>query len=188
MKKLTCITVKLMLFMLVAAAGAVSAQAQIKLGWSVIGSGGVVGTQNGGIRMSATVGQPAVGRISDGKLIHTIGFWGGVASGVNGIDDPAPGIPASSVLSNFPNPMTSSTTFSYQVPSSANVTLKVYDMVGRVVRVLVDEFQPAGEQKVEWNGKDEQGLDVSAGTYTYELVVSGGPGSVRYRQQLIVVR
>lgn len=168
---------------------AVSAQAQIKLGWSVVGSGGVVGTQNGGIRMSATVGQPAIGRISDGKQVHVIGFWGGVIQNTQvGVDDPNPNIPSTDMLSNFPNPMTSSTMFHYQVPSSANVTLKVYDMVGRVVRVLVDEFQTTGEQKVEWNGKDEQGLDVSAGTYTYELVVSGGPGSVRYRQQLIVVR
>lgn len=167
---------------------AVSAQAQVKLGWSVVGSGGVVGTQNGGYRMSATVGQPAIGRISDGKQVHVIGFWGGVVrEGVNGVND-APDTPVSDVLSNYPNPMTSSTMFHYQVPSSANVTLKVYDMVGRVVKVLVDEFQTTGEQKVEWNGKDEQGLDVSAGTYTYELVISGGPGSVRYRQQLIVVR
>lgn len=187
MKKLTRITIKLMLLILTVAATAVSAQAQVKLGWSVVGSGGVVGTQNGGIRMSATVGQPAIGRISDGKQVHVIGFWGGVVREVTGVNE-SPDTPVSDVLSNYPNPMTSSTMFHYQVPSSANVTLKVYDMVGRVVKVLVDEFQTTGEQKVEWNGKDEQGLDVSAGTYTYELVISGGPGSVRYRQQLIVVR
>lgn len=189
MKTLTRITVKLMLLALTVAAMAVGAHAQqYKLGWSVVASGGVVGVQNGSGRLSATVGQPAIGVISNGQSKHIVGFWGGVLQDKQtDVNEPTPGVP-SDVLSNFPNPMTTSTVFHYQVPSSANVTLKVFDMVGRVVKVLVDEFQTAGAQKFEWNGKDELGVDVTAGTYTYELVVSGGPGSVRYRQQLIVVR
>jgi len=189
MKKLTRITLRLMLFALISAAMSAGAYAQqYKLGWSVIGSGGILSAQNGGMRLSATVGQPAIGVLTDGKQKHIVGFWGGVAGreGTTGVE-PAQGF-SSDILSNFPNPMTASTMFRYQVPSSANVTLKVYDLVGRVVKTLVDEFQDSGEQKIEWNGKDEQGMDVSAGTYTYELVVSGGPGSVRYRQQLIIVR
>ncbi len=189
MKKLTRITSSMMVFALTIAAMAVSAQAQqYKIGWSVIGSGGVLNVQNGSMRLSGTVGQPAIGTLNDSKQTYIIGFWGGVAGreGATGVAESS--VNTSDVLSNYPNPMTSTTVFHYQVPIAANVTLKVYDMVGRVVKILADEFQSIGEQKVEWNGKDEQGVDVSAGTYTYELVVSGGPGSVRYRQQLIVVR
>ena len=68
------------------------------------------------------------------------------------------------------------------------MTVKVYDMVGRLVRVLVDEFQEAGSQNVSWNGRDEASNELSAGAYTYELVMLGSTGNMRHRQQLMLLK
>lgn len=65
---------------------------------------------------------------------------------------------------NYPNPFNSSTKISYQVPTTENVTLKVYDILGNEVSTLVNEKKLAGIYEVEFNG---QGL--TAGTYFYNL-------------------
>jgi endonuclease/exonuclease/phosphatase family metal-dependent hydrolase len=55
---------------------------------------------------------------------------------------------------NYPNPFNSSTKISYNLAAPTRVTLKVYDLLGRVVAVLVDEFQSSGEHQVEFDAKD----------------------------------
>lgn len=46
---------------------------------------------------------------------------------------------------NYPNPFNPSTTIKYQIPNAGNVTLKVYDILGREVTTLVDEFKNEGK-------------------------------------------
>ena len=74
---------------------------------------------------------------------------------------------------NSPNPFKGSTAISYNVPASGNVTLKVYNIAGQVVKTLVNGQQPAGAQQVAWDGKDEGGRKVSAGVYVYRLNADG---------------
>jgi hypothetical protein len=70
---------------------------------------------------------------------------------------------------NYPNPFNPTTQISYEIPLTKDVTLTVYDMLGREVTTLVNAHQGAGQYTVTWNGKNSAGEMVSAGTYIYQL-------------------
>ena len=82
------------------------------------------------------------------------------------------------ITGNYPNPFNPSTTIEYNVEASGQVSLTVYDIMGRTVRTLVDEYKESGrpDYKVVWDGKDDSGQQVSAGLYLYTLR-SGGMAS-----------
>ncbi len=65
---------------------------------------------------------------------------------------------------NYPNPFNPSTVISYAIPGSEFVTLKIYDMLGNEVSVLINEEQPAGTYKIEFNS-----TSLSSGTYLYRI-------------------
>ena len=87
---------------------------------------------------------------------------------------------------NFPNPVNDLTTFSFRVPYASDVKLEVYDVIGNLVNTLYDGYVPGqnGEYRVEWNGRDAAGYEVSNGTYIYKLTV----GDVVLSKNLTVVR
>jgi predicted GH43/DUF377 family glycosyl hydrolase len=68
---------------------------------------------------------------------------------------------------NFPNPFNPSTVISYQLPVSSDVTLKVYDILGNEIAILVDEYKPAGRYEVEFNGSR-----LASGVFFYQLRAS----------------
>jgi hypothetical protein len=70
---------------------------------------------------------------------------------------------------NYPNPFNPTTNICYQLPTDSNVRLEIFDILGRKVRTLVDEYQPAGNWTVGWNSKDANGQSISAGLYFYKL-------------------
>jgi hypothetical protein len=75
---------------------------------------------------------------------------------------------------NVPNPFNPTTSIRYDVaPGGGVVTLRIYDVTGRLVRTLVDGPQPAGQKSVTWNGRDNQGRGVASGIYFYRLQASG---------------
>ena len=79
------------------------------------------------------------------------------------------GVPTQFALNqNFPNPFNPSTTIKFQLPVSGNVDLRVYDIVGREVAVLVNAEYQSGFFSIEF---DAAGL--SSGVYIYRLQVSG---------------
>ncbi len=68
----------------------------------------------------------------------------------------------------FPNPASETITFSYSLPKAAErVTIKVYDLAGRLVAVPLDEVQSVGHHTFEWNVEDQAGL--ANGLYLYKL-------------------
>ena len=69
-----------------------------------------------------------------------------------------------SLLQNYPNPFNPSTTISYTLSTSDFVSLKVYDVLGNEVAILVDEEKPAGSYEVEFDA-----TDLSSGIYFYQL-------------------
>lgn len=65
---------------------------------------------------------------------------------------------------NFPNPFNPSTTIAYNVKETAQVTIKVYDMIGNEVATLVDEVKPAGSYNVSFDASK-----LSSGVYLYKM-------------------
>jgi hypothetical protein len=68
------------------------------------------------------------------------------------------------LFQNYPNPFNPSTTISYQLPRDNPVTLKVYDLLGREIAVLVDEQKEAGHHSVEFDGRH-----LPSGAYIYRI-------------------
>jgi flagellar hook assembly protein FlgD len=78
------------------------------------------------------------------------------------------------LYSNQPNPFTSSTRISYDVPKSDHVILRVFDPSGHLIVLLVNENLAAGTYHTNWDGKDDNGNFVRSGMYFYELRTSSG--------------
>jgi len=80
---------------------------------------------------------------------------------------------------NYPNPFNPTTVIYYYLPDigyqPAEVELTIYNILGSKVRTLVKERQHSGEYRVTWDGKDDEGKDLSSGVYFYRLRVSGIP-------------
>jgi flagellar hook assembly protein FlgD len=73
---------------------------------------------------------------------------------------------------NYPNPFNPTTSIQYSVVSGQSpphVSLRIYSLLGREVRALVDEPQETGYHSVTWDGTDERGQAVSSGVYFYRL-------------------
>jgi hypothetical protein len=73
----------------------------------------------------------------------------------------------------FPNPFNPATTIAYNLPRAGRVSMKVYDLRGRLVRVLLDGNRPAGPGQVVWDGANGAGAAVASGVYFHELIAGG---------------
>ena len=83
-------------------------------------------------------------------------------------------VPSTTKLSNaYPNPFNPSTNIAYNLGSSSDVSLVIYDMKGSIVKTLVSEFQDAGERNVIWNGNNDSGSQVSSGMYLVRMEAGG---------------
>ena len=78
---------------------------------------------------------------------------------------------AFSLKQNAPNPFNPSTTISFTVPEGyqGKTNLKVFDLRGKIVRVLADDIREPGGYNVFWEGTDQAGRTVSSGVYFYRL-------------------
>jgi len=102
----------------------------------------------------------------DVGVLHTwcVHVWGGQPTGVPEGEEGA--VPARYVLELArPNPFNPMTEVVYGLPEAACVTLGVYDVSGRLVRVLAEGEMPAGYHRVRWDGRDEAGRQVASGVY-----------------------
>jgi M6 family metalloprotease-like protein len=90
--------------------------------------------------------------------------------GATGVDDDVASIPDEFALSqNYPNPFNAATNISFSLPQAGEVKVVIYDLLGRVVDVPLDEFKEAGEHAVTWNAED-----FTSGIYFYRLETSEG--------------
>lgn len=72
-------------------------------------------------------------------------------------------------LSSYPNPFNPMTTLAYTLPRGGEVTLRVMDVRGRVVRTLQAGVQSAGSKELTWDGRDDAGRALPSGTYLARL-------------------
>jgi len=102
-------------------------------------------------------------RIYDRPLTHdeVDSLFGTITS----INLPDPNLPEKFELSqNYPNPFNPSTTILYSIPKSTFVELKIFDIAGREVKTLVNQFQSAGAYSINFNTNE-----LSSGLYIYRL-------------------
>ena len=78
--------------------------------------------------------------------------------------------PAKYNLNNcYPNPFNPITTLRYDLPEDALVNITIYDMMGRVVKTIINDQQDAGFKSISWNAVNDYGKPVSAGIYLYQI-------------------
>ena len=70
---------------------------------------------------------------------------------------------------NFPNPFNPTTQIRFGLPQAGNVTLKIYNSVGQLVKTLVDGNMSEGYHQVTWDATDNSGSKLSSGVYFYRI-------------------
>lgn len=118
------------------------------------------------------------------RSANTMRIWG-MFQGFTGIEENGPQMQDLDCLlsQNFPNPFRQFTKIKYQLTDNSEVSLKIYDESGRLVR----QFNyPSIKQsnQVIWDGKDDSGNDVSAGVYFYRL----DPGNLNRVRKMILLK
>jgi hypothetical protein len=79
-------------------------------------------------------------------------------------------IPKSFWLSqNFPNPFNPGTEIQFALPMPSDLVIKIYDITGKKMNILVQEHYQSGYYAIHWDGKDSSGKPVPNGTYLYQL-------------------
>ena len=85
---------------------------------------------------------------------------------------------------NFPNPFNPITTLSYDLPENEIINITIYDMMGRVVKTLLNSFQTAGYKSVQWNATNNEHEPVSAGLYLYTIQA----GEFRQTKKMVLLK
>ncbi len=92
-------------------------------------------------------------------------------TGVLAVDaeDDAPEADGLGLAPSAPNPFRSDTRIAYTLPQPMPVALRVYDVLGRPVRTLVERVEAAGTHEVRWDGRGDGGQRLASGFYLYAL-------------------
>jgi len=111
-----------------------------------------------------------------------------IFTGIN--DDFDPNYPRSAVLyQNYPNPFNQNTVINYYLPNvgvqPAEVRIQIYDLLGRRVRILVNDRQYPGDYSVTWDGRSDDNNNLPSGVYFYRLFITGIEFSKPRRLMLI---
>ena len=146
------------------------------------------------------------GRRRKFKYTAPTGFTGTDYFGVSAVDDRGASGPTSyivfsinSILStdenltvtdkfvlhqNEPNPFNPITFLRYDLPEDASVNITIYDMMGRIVKTLVNGSQTAGYKSVQWNATNNRNEPVSAGLYLYTIQA----GKFRQTKKMVLLK
>ena len=85
---------------------------------------------------------------------------------------------------NYPNPFNPHTNIKYDLPDSEFVKIIIYDVMGRKIRTLVNEYQDSGYRNIIWNANDDLGRLVSAGMYIYTIQA----GEFRQTKKMLLLK
>lgn len=116
------------------------------------------------------------GRVDDGRF-EAVDHVRVIEPGRGGKSETADGKASPKVAAvhqNLPNPFNPTTVIRYDVPAPGGlVSLRVFDVAGRLVRTLVDENVAPGERSVVWDGRDQHGRALASGVYFYRFEHAG---------------
>jgi hypothetical protein len=105
-------------------------------------------------------------------LMESILNYFGIIAHATAIDQPD-GALTTALGCPRPNPFNPVTTVDYSLAERAHVTLRVYDLAGRLVRTLVDAEQEFGEREVIWDGRTDPGARAASGVYFLRMETGG---------------
>lgn len=108
-------------------------------------------------------------------MLHTENGGGGLTTGVWDAGGPELAAENSLVSDPFPNPFNPQTSIRYAItdPKGETVMIRVFDVEGRLVRILVNEIRSMGEHRVIWDGRSDDGRSLPSGLYLYRAAVGG---------------
>ena len=86
--------------------------------------------------------------------------------------------------SAYPNPFNPVTTLRYDLPEDESVNITIYDMMGRVVKKLINDQQTAGYRSIHWNATNSTGQPLSAGVYLYTIEA----GQFRQTKKMVLLK
>ncbi len=133
-----------------------------------------------------TAGEPpeAIANYSE-QLPYRLKVIAGTPEYVQGaIEEALAQLPEEFALSpNYPNPFNPSTTIEYALPLPARVSLRVYNLLGREIAVLVNDWQDMGYYEIIWQGRDQAGRSAASGVY---FAILQADGRVLTRKMLLL--
>lgn len=140
--------------------------AQNKITSSVFGNGAAA-SSGGDFKIVGTLGQPAIGPASNSDNTQLAGFWYTTFELVTSVEQIENDLlPTEFRLEqNYPNPFNPSTTIQFSVPQASNVTIRIYDILGREVAMLIDEEYQPGQYKVIFEAGQ-----LASGLYVYRIL------------------
>jgi hypothetical protein len=84
------------------------------------------------------------------------------------------GVPTEFALNqNYPNPFNPTTEIAFSVPKQTPVKIVIYGLSGDVVATVVNQTMSAGNYRITWNGRSDDGRSVASGVYFYHLQAEG---------------
>lgn len=93
---------------------------------------------------------------------------------------------------NYPNPFNPVTTITYKLPHRQKVLLEIFDISGRKIKTLVNELKDAGEYRINWDGRNNQGKLASSGVYFYRIktdnILSNSASKLFQTRKMILIR
>jgi trimeric autotransporter adhesin len=98
---------------------------------------------------------------------YNIAKWG-MTFGIKQISSEIPD--KYSLKQNYPNPFNPTTNIKYQITNNSFVSLKIFDMLGKEVAILVNEKQSPGTYEVNWNTRQSGSATLPSGVYFYSLI------------------
>jgi hypothetical protein len=112
--------------------------------------------------------------------VDDLAFATAVTTGIG--DTPQP--QQAELYQNVPNPFNPTTSISFDLLESGNVTLSIYDVAGRHIVTLLNEQRSAGPNNVTWDGKDATGATAATGVYYYVLETA----STRISKSMVLLK
>ncbi|UCE05161.1 MAG: T9SS type A sorting domain-containing protein, partial [bacterium] len=88
------------------------------------------------------------------------------------------------LLQNYPNPFNPVTNIFYNLPEKSPVVLKVYNVLGEEIKILVNKVQEAGTKMAIWDATDNSGKPVTSGIYFYQIIA----GYFNQTKKMILLR
>ena len=129
---------------------------------SVISSG-TVNAQSEQTTLVGTIGQVFTNKVVSSTTILTSGFWGSVAQFTLSVDDVMP--EEFSISKAYPNPFNPTVNIDFSIPEEADITIQIFDLLGRNVFNHEQNFNTAGKYRFQWHGVNDSGMPIASGVY-----------------------